>query len=85
MADQTIRFDPRFDGYVFELDGVETRYRAVVPIEMLRDELGDAATPDEREAWLHGNLAHILGAVTAVETGGMVGEPWNRVVVEEID
>ncbi len=85
MTDQRFRFDPRFDGYVFELDGSETRYRAVVPVAMLHDEVGDDAKPDQREAWLHANLAHILGAVTARETGGMVTEPWNRVVVEEID
>jgi hypothetical protein len=85
MADQSIRFDPRFDGYVFEFDGSESRYRAVVPREMLDDEAGDNATEEERVAWVERHLPQIFGAVTAVETGGILTEPWNRVLVEEID
>ena len=80
----SIGHDPDRGGYVFELEGTEGRYRAVVPNEMLDDELGADASETERTAWLEANLASILGAVTARETGGVVREPWGRVLVEEL-
>jgi hypothetical protein len=85
MADQSIRFDQGFDGYVIELDGAETRYRAVVPRAMLDDETGAGSSEETRVDWVHEHLAQIIGAVTARETGGFIKEPWNRVHVEEID
>jgi hypothetical protein len=70
--------------YILRLDGTEARYRVTVPRELLDDEVGDAADDATRRAWIEANLAHILGAVTATETGGMVGEPWGRLMIEEI-
>ncbi|MDT0683630.1 hypothetical protein RM543_13120 [Roseicyclus sp. F158] len=69
--------------FALRLDGLDNRYRAIVPADFLDDELGEAATDGERVLWIRDNLAHILGAVTARETGGTVREPWGRVFVEE--
>jgi len=71
------------DAYVLELKGNSGMYRAVVTREFITDELGDGATEEDRQRWLHDNLPHILGAITATETGGSVQEPWSRVLVEE--
>ena len=70
--------------YILRLDGAETRYRVTVSREFLDDEVGNTADDAARRAWIEANLAHILGAVTAIETGGMVGEPWGRLMIEEL-
>jgi hypothetical protein len=70
--------------YILRLDGAGTRYRVTVPHDLLDDEVGHGTDDDARRTWIEANLAHILGAVTATETGGMVGEPWGRLLVEEI-
>ena len=70
--------------YILRLDGIGTRYRVTVPRELLDDEVGDGTDDAARRAWIEANLAHILGAVTATETGGIVGEPWGRLMIEEI-
>ena len=59
-------YDQSRMAYLLELDGTECRYRAAVPIELLNDELGDDITEGERQAWIHANLSHILGAVTRI-------------------
>jgi hypothetical protein len=70
--------------YILRLDGPETRYRVTVSRELLDDELGDTADDAARREWIERNLAHILGAVTATETGGFVAEPWGRLMIEEV-
>jgi hypothetical protein len=70
--------------YILRLDGTEASYRVTVPRELLDDEAGDSADDAARRAWIEANLAHILGAVTATETGGMLGEPWGRLLIEEV-
>lgn len=77
-------YDGSREAYVFTLEGDLAQYRAVVSREFIEDELGDDAPEAERQAWLHANLPHILGAVTARVTGGYAKEPWSRVMVEEI-
>ena len=74
----------RGDDYLLRLEGPEARYRVTVPGELLDDEVVAEADESARRAWIKGNLAHILGAVTATETGGMVGEPWGRLTIEEV-
>jgi len=83
MAEQD-PIERRGGDYILRLGGAERRYRVTVPREFLDDEVGGGADEDARRAWIEGNLAHILGAVTATETGGMVGEPWGRLMIEEI-
>ena len=70
---------------MLRLAGDERRYRVTVPREMLDDEVGNGASEDERRDWIHAHLAQILGTVTARETGGIVSQPWGRLVVEELD
>lgn len=84
MAQQPQPIERRGDDYVLHLSGDEVTYRALVSREMLDDEVGDTADDAARRAWIAANLANILGAVTARETGGIVKEPWGRIMVEEI-
>lgn len=70
--------------YILRLDGTEARYRVTVPHDLLDDEVGDGADDAARRTWIEANLAHILGAVTATETGGIVREPWGRLMIEEV-
>ena len=72
------------DGYQLRLAGFEERYRVTVPGAMLDDEVGPEADEVARRVWIENNLAGILSALTARETGGMVREPWGRVLVEEL-
>ena len=83
MADRD-PIERRGGDYILRLDGAEARYRVTVSRELLDDEAGDEADDAARRAWIEANLSHILGAVTATETGGMVGEPWGRLLIEEI-
>ncbi len=80
-----IAYDSELDGYPLILEGDgRARYRAVVPAAMVREELGEDWSDENAVDWLRANLAHILGAVTARETGGTIREPWGRVMVEEL-
>ncbi len=80
-----ITYDTQLDGYPLTLDGDDgARYRVTVPAAMVRNELGEDWTDENAIAWIHANLAHILGAVTARETGGTIREPWGRLMVEEL-
>ena len=72
------------DGFQLRLDGYEERYRVTVPKALLDDELGAEADEVARRVWIEANLAGILSALTARETGGIVREPWGRVMVEEL-
>ena len=83
MAEQD-PIERRGEDYILHLDGAESRYRVTVPRELLDDELGGAADEDARRTWIAANLSHILGVVTATETGGMVREPWGRLMIEEL-
>ena len=60
------------------------KYRLVVPCEFLDDECGANADETARRAWVKSSLPDILGVVTAHTSGGIVHEPWTRIVVEEI-
>jgi hypothetical protein len=82
-----VRRDPierRGEDYILRLEGAQSRYRITVPHDLLNDEIGRDADDAARRAWIEANLAHILGAVTATETGGIVGEPWGRLMIEEV-
>ncbi|SHJ11484.1 hypothetical protein [Wenxinia saemankumensis] len=70
--------------YVLTLGSPDRSYRVTVPGDFLDDETGPASTDAERRSWIEANLPGILSALTARETGGMVREPWGRVVVEEL-
>jgi hypothetical protein len=83
MADRD-PIERRGEDFILRLDGSETRYRVTVSRELLDDEVGDSADEAARRAWIEMNLAHILGAVTATETGGFVAEPWGRLMIEEV-
>lgn len=74
----------RGDDFALQLDGTDRRYRVIVPRGLLDDEAGGTAGEADRRAWIEANLAGILSALTARETGGIVREPWGRVVVEEL-
>jgi hypothetical protein len=83
MADED-PIERRGGDYILRLDGAQSRYRVTVPRELLDNEVGGGSDETARRAWIETNLAHILGAVTATETGGMVGEPWGRLMIEEV-
>ena len=72
------------DDYRLRLEGLDERYRVTVPHDLLNDEVGSDADETARRVWIEANLAGILSALTARETGGIVTEPWGRVLVEEI-
>ncbi len=73
----------RGDDYALRLYGGDTEYRIIVPGDMLDDEIGKDADETACREWIEANLAHILGAATARETGGIVTEPWGRLLIEE--
>jgi hypothetical protein len=83
MADRD-PIERRGEDYILRLDGSGARYRVTVSRELLDDEVGNGTDDVARREWIEANLAHILGAVTATETGGFVGEPWGRLLIEEI-
>lgn len=74
----------RGDDFLLRLDGSSACYRVTVTRDLLDDETGAASDEAARRDWIEANLAHILGAVTATETGGIVREPWGRLVIEEV-
>lgn len=74
----------RGEDFVLHLDGAGSRYRVTVPKAVLDDEVGEAASEDERRDWIRANMPGILGSVTARETGGFEKAPWGRMVVEEL-
>ncbi len=81
---ETGEIQRRGDDYVLQLEGDGVRYRATVSRELLDDEVGDGIDDETRRVWIRANLANILGAVTARETGGFVKEPWGRILIEEV-
>ena len=83
MAEET-PIERRGADWVVHHRGVERRFGGVVPGDLLDEELGDGASEGARRDWVEANLAGILSAVTARESGGMVDEPWGRVLVEEV-
>ena len=82
---ETPPIDLQGSDYVLTLGSPDRTYRVTVPGEFLDDETGETSTDAQRRAWIETNLPGILSALTARETGGMVREPWGRVVVEEMD
>ena len=85
MRDETPPIERRGDDYLLRLEGEERRYRVTVPRAMLDDEVGDDTSDEQRRSWIRTHLAEILGTVTKRETGGIVSQPWGRLVVEELD
>ena len=85
MQDETPPIERRGDDYLLRLQGDEGRYRVTVPRGMLDDEVGHDASDERCRDWIRAHLAEILGTVTKRETGGIVGQPWGRLVVEELD
>jgi hypothetical protein len=83
MADRD-PIERRGDDFLLRLGGAAASYRVTVTRDLLDDETGAASDEAARRAWIEANLAHILGAVTATETGGMVREPWGRLMIEEV-
>jgi len=83
MERHHIHYDTERRSFIFPLDGDHAGYRAIVPAEFLDDELGEGSTQREREDWIIDHMVDILGAVTARMGGGIVTEPWSRVMVEE--
>ncbi|RKF12976.1 hypothetical protein D6850_15855 [Roseovarius spongiae] len=73
------------DAYVLEGPSGDDRYRIVIARGFVNEELGEEADAAARRAWLTRNLPHILGAYTARIEGGWVKEPWDRVLVEEVE
>lgn len=84
MSEEFIYSSSR-EAYVFEGPGTEGRFRVVVPKEMVDQEAGHHLSEDERLTWLRDHLPQILQAYTARVGGGRVKEPWDRVLVEELD
>ena len=74
----------RGDDFVLTLDGSDRRYRVVIPRELLDDEAGDDTDEAARRTWIAAHLPGVMSALTARETGGVVQEPWGRVMVEEL-
>ena len=85
MQDETPPIENRGGDYLLRLDGNEGRYRVTVPRAMLDDEVGHGASDERCRSWIQDHLAEILGTVTKRETGGIVGQPWGRIAVEELD
>ena len=83
--EETPPIERRGDDYLLRLEGDQGRYRVTVPRAMLDDEVGDDASDERCRSWIRDHLAQILGTVTARETGGIVSQPWGRLVVEELD
>lgn len=73
------------NAYVFQGSLGDQQFRVVVPGALVDDELGDDASETDRLNWLRNNLPQILQAYTARAGGGRVKEPWDRVLVEELD
>ncbi|MGZ9809856.1 hypothetical protein ACXN5S_05280 [Pseudoroseicyclus sp. H15] len=76
-------YDAAREAHVIRGEDVGERYRIVVPDALVDSETGEAS-PD-RLAWIEANLPQILQAYTAKMSGGVVHEPWGRVLVEEVD
>ncbi|APX88388.1 hypothetical protein BV394_00440 [Brevirhabdus pacifica] len=79
------RFESERGAYILSGPEGDDGFRIVVPADMVEDEAGAGLTEGQRLEWLHANLAGILSAYTARTRGGHVKEPWNRVLVEEIE
>lgn len=80
-----LTFDPVREGYTITVTELGTNHRVLIPSGLMDDEVGADADDAARMAWLQGNFANILQAITARQSGGMVREPWGRLLVEEIN
>ena len=78
-------FNPDRQAYVLDGTKGDRLYRIVLSREFVDAEAGENITEEERLAWLHAHLPQILSAYSANTEGGWVKEPWNRILVEEID
>ncbi len=85
MQTDSFRYSANREAYVLEAADADRRFRLLVPLDFVRDETGAGASEEDHLAWLHSHLPGILEAWTARESGGMVREPWGRVIVEETD
>ena len=85
MSKPSFQFDSDRDAYVIDGPADEGRFRLIVPSDFVSDEVGADASESDRLTWLRANLPQILQAYTARTGGGRVKEPWNRVLVEEVD
>jgi len=82
---EPFEFNLTRQAYVLHGPEGETRYRIVIPRELVDEEAGDGASEEDRLGWLHAHLPQILSAYSARTEGGWVKDPWSRVLVEEID
>ena len=85
MSEPSFQFSRDRDAYVIDGPSDEGSFRLIVPNEFVNDEVGSDASEADRLDWLRANLPQILQAYTARTGGGRVKEPWNRVLVEEVD
>ncbi len=81
---ERFEFNSHIGAYVTVLRDADRDFRITVPLELVEDETEDGSTQAAHLAWIEANIAHILSAATARMSGGVVTEPWGRVLVEEI-
>jgi hypothetical protein len=85
MQTDSFRYVADREAYVLDAADADRRFRLLVPLDFVREETGAEASEQDRLDWLQSHLPGILEAWTAREGGGIVREPWGRVIVEETD
>jgi hypothetical protein len=81
MAVQIIESRDGGREFVISVDMEGDAPTAVVPRELLDDEVGSEAPEDERRRWIANSDANIAAAVEARLRGGQATPPFDRIVM----
>ena len=77
--------EPGRDAYVVAVSSDGTECRALVPEELISDELRLASRPSHEQSyrWIAANEAQVREAIKAKLVGGYVKAPFDRIVLRE--